>query len=439
MKQPGGYAGPVVHYWRDCLRYIGPSLDWRYEGLIAGLLTLHEKTGDSRFLSLATEAGNHLVRGQLSNGCFRNSNFEANPSFRSGSTPHESAASIGLLLLARALKETGRDGGAYARAALRNIDEFHFGRLYDESSGLFFQRVGDRTTHAPNKLATIAELLFLAEEVTAEARYRKAAFRCLDFVLLLQDPETGGILQGDVAAPWSLFPRRQVAYYTARCIPALLQAHDHSREERYLRGALRAGEFLRSMEAPGGGFHFGLMEPKGTQGFRLYRYPMFAGGCGDILRALWLLREHGSFPTDKSTRWLLEQVDPNGGVRTSYGMLKMDSEGEYEGLPFWRDVVHCVGWTDKALRFLALLLEPGASVGTCPSRPWRFECADGTYEEDQGTIRIRGPESHTFSKGAMFSRRDRLSRAWMAAGFLYARLRRTYGPEARVLERLGMK
>ena len=31
-----GYGGPVVHWWRQCLLYTGPGLDWRYEGIIAG-------------------------------------------------------------------------------------------------------------------------------------------------------------------------------------------------------------------------------------------------------------------------------------------------------------------------------------------------------------------------------------------------------------------
>ena len=29
--QRGGYGGPVVHWWRDSLRYCGPGFDWRYE------------------------------------------------------------------------------------------------------------------------------------------------------------------------------------------------------------------------------------------------------------------------------------------------------------------------------------------------------------------------------------------------------------------------
>lgn len=441
MKQPGGYAGPVAHYWRDSFRYIGPGLDWRYEGLITGFLTLHEKTGDLRFLDLAVEAGNHLVRGQFSNGSFRNSNFESNPSFRSGGTPHESAAAIGLLRLAQALGQSGRDGRPYAEAALRNVEGFHFGRLYDERTGLFFQYIFDRASHAPNKLATMAELLFLAHDAAKEERYRKAALCCLDFVLSMQDAETGGILQTDHPAPWSLFPRRQVAYYAARCVPALLEGFHRTRDERYLQGALRIGEFLQGMEAPGGGFWWALQEPKGGGGFRLYRYPVFAGGCGDILRALWLLREHGSFPLERSTRWLLAQVDPDGGVRTGYGMKRMDTEEEYAGPPSWRDVLHVVGWADKTLRYLALLLEPGTSVEVrpCPREPWKFQCADGLYEEDRRAICIRGPEAFTFRKRASFHRHDLPKRALMEAGFHYARVRREFGWEARLLQRAGMK
>jgi hypothetical protein len=40
MRGPGGYGGPVAHWWRQSLLYTGPGLDWRYEGIILGYLAL---------------------------------------------------------------------------------------------------------------------------------------------------------------------------------------------------------------------------------------------------------------------------------------------------------------------------------------------------------------------------------------------------------------
>ena len=65
MRQPGGYGGPVVHWWRDCLEYTGPGLDWRYEGIIIGYLNLWAATGKPAWLEKARQAGDDLVAGQL--------------------------------------------------------------------------------------------------------------------------------------------------------------------------------------------------------------------------------------------------------------------------------------------------------------------------------------------------------------------------------------
>ena len=45
MRGPGGYGGPVAHWWQQSLMYTGPGLDWRYEGIIEGYLQLWARTG----------------------------------------------------------------------------------------------------------------------------------------------------------------------------------------------------------------------------------------------------------------------------------------------------------------------------------------------------------------------------------------------------------
>jgi hypothetical protein len=100
MRGPGGYSGPVVHWWRDCLDYSGPGLDWRYEGIIIGYLNLWAATGEASWLAKARRAGDDLMNGQLPSGNFRNSCFELNPN--TGGTPHEAACDLALLRLAEA-------------------------------------------------------------------------------------------------------------------------------------------------------------------------------------------------------------------------------------------------------------------------------------------------------------------------------------------------
>jgi hypothetical protein len=128
-----GYGGPVVHWWNHCLVYRGAGLDWRYEGIVDGYLTLWRRTGDRRWLAKATRAGNDLVEGQLANGCFRNSMFELNPG--DGGTPHEAAADVALLLLAQATR-TDNDMGSnhFLAAAQRNLRLHFMGRLWHKES-----------------------------------------------------------------------------------------------------------------------------------------------------------------------------------------------------------------------------------------------------------------------------------------------------------------
>src|SRR5438034_3584893 len=102
MRGPGGYGGPVAHWWQQSLLYTGAGLDWRYEGMIAGYLRLWERTGDERWLRKARRAGDDLVDGQLASGHYAASAFELNPA--TAGTPHEAACDVALLLLARALR-----------------------------------------------------------------------------------------------------------------------------------------------------------------------------------------------------------------------------------------------------------------------------------------------------------------------------------------------
>ncbi len=173
-KQPQGYGGPVIHYWKNSTCYTGPGLDWRYEGIIIAFIRLFEKTNQEKFLYRAIGAGNHLVKGQLPKGQFVHSGFDGNPSGPVGSMPHDTAASIGLMHLASLLRSRNNpQWKEYFAAAKKNLS-FHMKYLYAPSTGLFFQTFPslDSQRHlVSNKHATLAELLLLFYKMEKDKKY----------------------------------------------------------------------------------------------------------------------------------------------------------------------------------------------------------------------------------------------------------------------------
>ena len=126
-----GYGGPVVHWWNHSLAYQGAGFDWRYEGIVAGYLTLWQRTGDIAWREKAIRAGNDLVEAQLPDGHFRNSAFELNPG--TGGTPHEAAADVALLLLARELRsEIDGPRDRFLHAAVHNLEAYWLEMLWHE-------------------------------------------------------------------------------------------------------------------------------------------------------------------------------------------------------------------------------------------------------------------------------------------------------------------
>jgi len=87
---------------------------------------------------------NDLVAGQIDGGHYAASGFEINPA--TAGTPHEAACDAGLLMLALALREAGRDGWErYAACAERFLREFYVAqRAHLEQRMLFGQRREDK-------------------------------------------------------------------------------------------------------------------------------------------------------------------------------------------------------------------------------------------------------------------------------------------------------
>lgn len=359
MRGPDGYGGPVVHWWQNCLSYTGAGLDWRYEGIISGYLTLWRRTGQAAWMDKARRAGGDLLRGQLPSGNYRHSNFELNP--YSGGTPHEAAADLGLLRLASALRQAGyNDWELYAQAAENNLRRYYLERLWDGKVHAF-RDSPDVPSLVPNKACTLVEALFAwAELRDTDEPVERYALPTLRAVVALQvkTPRrlAGAISQNTIreAVVDAYFP-----YYIARCIPALLQAGEWTDDVRWLDAATAAGEFIvRHMGEDG-------LLPQALygrgRGGNLNRFPQWIAPLGDVLRALEQLRPYSFNPDASVMRSALQAgALPSGGFATARGFAaQINQRFSPVAPPDFRDVIPVVGWLDKTFAWLAKRVPKG--------------------------------------------------------------------------------
>lgn len=401
MRVDGGYGGPVSHWWRDSLRYAGPGLDWRYEGILHGYLNLYDATGDDRWLAAATEAGRDLVAGQSETGTFRASGFERNP--ECGGTPHEACASAALLRLARTRRAAGRAWRPYAATARRNL-AWHVEALWNERDGTFSDTVGMRS-YVPNKIASTLDALLrfaraetpdatagatdatagatnaaaiAADEATLRDTYIRPAAESIVALQVTAGPRQGAIHQlctgsvGESNGDGKFFP-----LYIARCVPPLLAVADYLGDSRYSDAALAAGEFLKQVEQPPGRFPQVVY-----RNGRRNEKPHWVAGVGDVLRAYRRLNERGhDFGTGAVREWLRAGFDECGAFRTARGFGHLSG---HAGQPVLRDVLHVCGWNDKAFRWLTetvteVQLAEGSNAKSRHS--CTFDGARGVFEE----------------------------------------------------------
>lgn len=347
MRVPGGYGGPVVHWWRDCLDYTGPGLDWRYEGILIGYLNLWDVTGEALWLAKAQRAGEDLLAGQLPSGHYRNSAFEQNPN--SGGTPHEAACDLALLRLALALRAANftQDWVKFAQAAERNLAAFYVGCLWDATTQTF-RDDPSIASFVPNKAATLAEALLALTEVTGDECWATHyALPTLQTVVAHQVPTgplAGAILQNSLGAQrvHKFFP-----YYIARCIPGLLAGAAYSGTLSLRQAAQAAAAFVMHTRYPDGSFPQ-VIYPGG----RLNRYPQWVAALGDVLRALDLVQLAAWHP-GPTLQWLLAGRRADGGLYTAVGFGRATPGG----MPYDpRDTLSVCGWADKAFRYFTRLM-----------------------------------------------------------------------------------
>jgi hypothetical protein len=344
VHQPGGYGGPVAHWWQHRFRSTGPGLDWRYEGILLGYRSLLRKSDDPHWGAQLRRGADDLVAGQRSDGHYRSSRFEVNPG--SLGTPHEAAATLGLLAAA----EEGGDA-AWLDAARRNLDAL----IAALDDGDVFVDVPGSPGRVPNKLATFAQaLLRLAGALDADD-YRDHARSALDGVLALQvtDGPWGGAVHqyapDGVRGDGRFFP-----YYNARCVPPLLEAATTLGDERYRTAADGVLDFLEHTVTPDGAWPQ-IVYRKG----RDMTWPRWLAGAGDILLAFHAAGR--PLPAGALERLLASQL-PSGGFPTGEGFASQLHQAQPDDPPDFRDLVPVAGWNDKTFRLLCALLPEGTPL-----------------------------------------------------------------------------
>ncbi len=349
MRGPGGYGGPIAHWWESSLLYCGPMADWRYEGIICGYVALYRSTGQAIWLNRARQAGDDLVAAQLPSGKFRNSSFEIGPN--EGGTPHEAGVDIGLLELAQLLRQIGDDDWwTYFNAAQRNIQAYLLGELWN---GEGFRDMPWNETLVPNKNATVVEALVLYEHLSGQdmSVYLEKAARVILSAQEKTGPRAGGIVHRGTGRH-----RLAVSIYTARSVCGLLRLYERDPRDEWLDAVSGALKFLRGLITLRG-VYFGRY-PDGS----LIANPRLIAGAGDVLRAMIWGRKYG-LASDADIQALVELLVqsqlPSGGIPTGYGFAWRGARREYRGLPEFRDVLPVVGWCDKAFRALSMLLIGG--------------------------------------------------------------------------------
>ena len=383
MRQPGGYGGPVAHWWESSLIFCGPMIDWRYEGIICGYLTLYRATDQRRWLARAVQAGEDCLAAQLPDGRFRNSSFQRGA--LEGGTPHEAAVDVGLLELALALRADGDPSWRrYFTAAELNLRGYQIERLWGGEA--FIDEPGSRTQVA-NKNATTLEALLLYRSLggdSVDAYIAGAGARSSAALVREQGPRQGATIHLGTGAH-----RLTIGIYTARCAAALVRLYREQPTANTL-------EMLQSMAA----YLERLLVAQGSRfghyaDGRLIACPTWVSPSGDLLRALLMLRPHATISPNSiglALQALLQGRLPSGGLRTAHGLGQRGDTRSPLGPPDLRDLLPVAGWCDKAFRALALLApsilsdKPWASQETMLDCRWRSQ--DCLFHETTTTISV---------------------------------------------------
>ncbi len=349
MQGPRGYTGPIADWARQGFTWTGTALDWRYEGIINGYITLWRRTGNGHWLAKAQWAADDLLAGQRPSGHFGFGPAKSDSYM--AAAPHGATCAAALLELGGALREGGSEAWLpYVAAAELTIHGALIGELWDAQRQMFCQ-APDEHGFVPHQNASICEALFrLADLRRIDEPVELYALPTLRMILRQQLRGAGTRLDG--AIPYHVDGVQQPLTFlpicTARCIPALLKGYDLTGDEHFFEGAWRAFAFLQRWRNDDGSFPAAVY----TNG-RSNQYPHWIAACGDILRAAAELAARGlSSNVEPTLDWLLRGQDQSGGIQTAIG-LGVGAQQWRPRLPDVRDLRRVPGWVDKAFRALA--------------------------------------------------------------------------------------
>ena len=386
MRVGAGYGGPIAHWWDSSLVYCGPMADWRYEGILTGYVTLYRSSRQGHWLERARQAAEDLVAAQLPSGKFLNSSFQQGP--MEGGTPHEAAVDVGLLELAKVLREDYDERWRrYFRVAEQNIEGYLLGELWN---GEGFRDQPWNETLVPNKNATVIEALALYEALSGRdmSPYLEGAVQVILGAQERTGPRAGGIVHLGTGRH-----RLAVSLYTARSVCGLLRLYEREPKDEWLETAARALHFLRALVTPEG-VYFGRY-PDGS----LVANPRLVAGAGDVLRAVaWGWKYGLSSEADVAglVELLVGAQTSSGGIPTGLGFARRGARRPYRGLPEFRGVLPVVGWCDKAFRALAAIAsELNGEICGSPVEKVRMEC----LWKGRSCVFLEGNESVRLSLG----------------------------------------
>ena len=401
MRCPGGYGGPVSHWWESSFIYTGVEVDWRYEGIITGYLNIYQKTGAQGWLEKAIRGGEDVVRNQLPSKKFLNSSFQHGPI--EGGTPHEAAVDIALLELAKTLKRQGDDRWKkYFKSAEENIKTYLIGELWN---GKGFMDQSWESTLVPNKNATALEALVLYSELSGKNLF-KYIYPATQVILgsqVLKGERFGGVIHRGTKEH-----ELTIGVYTARCVSGLARLYNFNQDEGCLERIEFAVEFLKTLVTEKGTY-FGHYK-NGS----MIKCPVWISPSGDVLRALILAMDLGIKVKKGIKTLLVKAILSNqyrsGGIRTAFGFADKGSTQEYDGLPDFRDVLPVVGWCDKVFRALSILLEEAQTLPNVEIEKDSVNCLwkgkKCKFIEDEHSINLQqnSDKLYIFRKGEIFPR-----------------------------------
>ncbi|PYE55647.1 hypothetical protein [Deinococcus yavapaiensis] len=338
-RQPGGYGGPVAHWWQNRLQFVGPGLDWRYEGLLIGYTTAYARTRDSRFADRAVRAALDLTDGQRQDGSYTASQFEINPGFLG--TPHEAAATLGLLKAHHLLPDRERALSTAARNLDRLVESLWDGKGFNDRPGI--------RGRVPNKLATLAHAMLAYQQLTGDERYEPFVRSALNDVIcyMVERGEFEGAVH-QYAPEAGEGDGRFFPYYNARCIPPLVEAATILGDRTYAGAAEAIFGFVDKTMHEDGSWPQ-IVYTSGRQA----SWPRWTAGVADILLAYRALEK--TPPRQALTRLLTAQL-ASGAFPTAEGFKQQISQRSLPGRPDYRDLLPVVGWNDKVLRLLSAML-----------------------------------------------------------------------------------